>query len=59
MKKLDDFFLNQEEPVKGTFLALKEIILRQDPEITNVLKYGMPFFCYKEKCSVIYGFIKN
>lgn len=49
MKQLDDFYLNQEEPIKGTFLALKEIILEQDQDITNVLKYGMPFFCYKGK----------
>jgi hypothetical protein len=49
MKQLDDFYLNQDEPEKGAFLALKEIILKQDPEITNVLKYGMPFFCYKGK----------
>lgn len=49
MKQLDDFYLNQEEPIKGTLLALKEIILKQDKDITNVLKYGMPFFCYKGK----------
>lgn len=49
MKQLDDFYLNQEEPIKGTFLALKDIILKQDKDITHVLKYGMPFFCYKEK----------
>lgn len=49
MKQLDDFYLNQDEPIKGTFLALKEIILKQDNDITNVLKYGMPFFCYKGK----------
>lgn len=49
MKQLDDFYLNQEEPIKGIFLALKEIILKQDKDITNVLKYGMPFFCYKGK----------
>lgn len=49
MKQLDDFYLNQQEPVKGIFLALKEIILKQDSEITNTLKYGMPFFSYKRK----------
>ncbi len=49
MKQLDDFYLNQEEPIKGIFLALKEIILKQDKDITNTLKYGMPFFCYKGK----------
>ena len=30
MKQLDDFYLKQEEPIKGVFLALKEIILKQD-----------------------------
>ena len=49
MKQLDDFYLNQEEPLKGTLLALKEIILKQDKDISSVLKYGMPFFCYKGK----------
>ncbi|WP_286967563.1 DUF1801 domain-containing protein [Flavobacterium sp. UBA4854] len=49
MKQLDDFYLNQQEPIKGIFLALKEIILRQDQDITNTLKYGMPFFSYKGK----------
>lgn len=49
MKQLNDFYLNQEEPIKGTFLALKDIILKQDKDITHVLKYGMPFFCYKGK----------
>jgi len=49
MKQLDDFYLKQEEPIKEIFLALKEIILKQDHNITHVLKYGMPFFCYKGK----------
>ena len=49
MKQLDDFYIKQEEPIKGVFFALREIILKQDPEITHVLKYGMPFFCYKGK----------
>ena len=49
MNQLDDFYLNQEEPIKEVFLALKEIILKQDHDITNTLKYGMPFFSYKGK----------
>ncbi|WP_305775238.1 DUF1801 domain-containing protein [Flavobacterium sp. ACN6] len=28
---------------------MRDIILKQDTDITNVLKYGMPFFCYKGK----------
>lgn len=49
MKELDNFYEKQEEPFKEVFFALKEIILKQDKDITNVLKYGMPFFCYKGK----------
>jgi hypothetical protein len=48
-KQLDDFYLQKDEPIKGCLLALKNIILSQDPEITNTWKYGMPFFCYKGK----------
>lgn len=49
MKETDDFYEKQEQPFKEVLLALKEIILRQDKDITSVLKYGMPFFCYKGK----------
>ncbi|MEN2403045.1 DUF1801 domain-containing protein [Flavobacterium sp. MC2016-06] len=49
MKELDNFYEKLQEPERGIFLSLKEIILKQDNDITNVLKYGMPFFCYKGK----------
>ena len=49
MKEVDNFYLKQEEPIKGCLLALRDIILSQDAAITNTLKYGMPFFCYKGK----------
>jgi hypothetical protein len=49
MTALDNFYLNQAEPLKSTYLALKEIILSQDKNITNEFKYGGPFFYYKQK----------
>ncbi len=49
MKALDNFYIQQEELIRGTLLALKEIILLKDKQITNEWKYGMPFFCYKGK----------
>lgn len=49
MRELDNFYLQQDEPIKGTLLALREIILQQDEDVTNAWKYGMPFFCYKGK----------
>ena len=49
MRELDNFYLQHDEPIKGTLLALRDIILQQDKEVTNAWKYGMPFFCYKGK----------
>lgn len=49
MKAVDDFYFQQEEPVKSVFMALRDIILAQDKDVTSQLKYGMPFFCYKGK----------
>ena len=49
LKGVDHFYLKQEEPTKSCLLALKEIILALDPNVTNSLKYGMPFFSYKNK----------
>jgi len=45
----DAYFLKQKEPIRSCLLALKEIILSQDKEITFAIKYGMPFFCFKNK----------
>lgn len=46
---LDNFYLQQTEPVKSCLLALRQIILKQDADITTAWKYGMSFFCYKGK----------
>jgi hypothetical protein len=45
----DDFYLDQKEPVKSCVLALRDIILSHDKNITEAWKYSMPFFCYKGK----------
>ena len=49
MKTLADHYLSLQEPHKSCLLALRDIILSLDPDITHELKYGMPFFCYKGK----------
>lgn len=49
MNELTNFYLKQPEPVKSTFLALKDIIMQQDEQVTAAWKYGMPFFCFKGK----------
>lgn len=47
--KLYNFYFDKDEPVKNCLLALRSIILKQDINITETLKYGMPCFCYKKK----------
>ena len=49
LRDIDSFYLLKEEPVKSCLIALREIILSQDQEITAAWKYGMPFFCYRGK----------
>lgn len=49
MSEKDNFYLQYNEPISGCLLALKNIILLQDENITAEWKYGMPFFCYKGK----------
>ena len=49
MTERDHFYLHKEEPNKSCLLALRNIILNQDENITETEKYGMPCFCYKKK----------
>ncbi|MGK2861745.1 MAG: DUF1801 domain-containing protein [Chitinophagaceae bacterium] len=49
LQDLHNFYLKKEEPNKSCLLALRNIILDQDTNITETLKWGMPCFCYKKK----------
>lgn len=47
--ELHNFYLKKEDPNKSCLLALRTIILNQDPHVSETQKYGMPCFCYKKK----------
>lgn len=47
--ELHNYYLNKEEPNKSCLLALREVILKQDTNVTETRKWGMPCFCYKKK----------
>jgi hypothetical protein len=49
MNPIDQYFLKQEEPIKGCLLFLRQHILQQNEFITEKWSYGMPFYCYKGK----------
>lgn len=46
---IDNFYLSKEEPLQGTLLALRDMIMKMSEEITAEWKYGMPFFCIRGK----------
>jgi hypothetical protein len=49
LSHLDNFYLQKEEPLQSCLLALKAIILSQDKDVSSAWKYGMPFFCFRNK----------
>jgi hypothetical protein len=49
MRNIDSFYLGLKEPVKGCLDALRIIILKHHPGISESMKYGMPFFSIHKK----------
>ena len=49
LTELDHFYLKYEEPTQGCLLALRDIILKHDENITAEWKYKLPFFYFKGK----------
>jgi hypothetical protein len=49
LSPIDNYFLQQEEPVKSCLQSLRQQIKAFDKNISEKWQYGMPFFYYKEK----------
>ena len=49
MKTLDAFYADLKEPVRSCLEALRTIILKHNPDMSEAFKYGMPSFSYKKK----------
>ena len=49
LRPIDNYFLQKEEPIKSCLQFFREHILKQDANITEAWKYGMPFYCYNKK----------
>ena len=49
LNDLDNFYLRQNEPTKSCLLALRDIILKHNSNITAEWKYQLPFFYFKGK----------
>lgn len=46
-EELDHFYLNKEEPAKSCLLALRDLILRYNPDLKPVWRYRLPCFMLK------------
>jgi hypothetical protein len=49
IRKADAYYFNKAEPGRSCLLALRSLILNQDKEITETLKYAMPCFSFRKK----------
>ena len=49
IREVDNFYFSREEPYRSCLLVLRELIHKQDVNMTETLKYGIPCFCYKKK----------
>jgi hypothetical protein len=47
--QLDDFYLQQPEPNRSCYMALRDIISNCHPGITQEWKYKLPFFYLHQK----------
>ena len=46
IREIDNYFLQQHEPIKSYLLALRAFILTYDDGITEAWRYKMPFYFY-------------
>jgi hypothetical protein len=49
IRDIDNYFLQQDEPIRSYLLALRTCILDYNMGIAETWKYRMPFYCYKGK----------
>lgn len=59
MTELEQFYENQPPELREVYLALRQIILKQDENITPEWKYKLPFFYYKGKMLCYLWFHKS
>jgi len=49
LSPIDNYFSQQPEPTKSCLEFLRVHILKLDENISEVWRYGMPFYCYNKK----------
>lgn len=46
---IDTYFSQHDEPIRSCLQFLRAYIPKQNPNLAEAWKYGMPFFCYNGK----------
>lgn len=49
MENIANFYIQQDEPNRSCFLAMREILLQSDTEVEETIKYGSPCFVYRDR----------
>lgn len=49
MEDLFQYYHRQDEPNQSCLLALRDLILAQDPLVSETRKWNLPCFCYRKK----------
>lgn len=49
LRPIDNYFLQQDEPIKSCLQFLRQHILKFDKNFTETWQYGMPFYYYSDK----------
>lgn len=49
LRPMDNYFLQQEEPIKSCLQFLRKHILKLDKNFTETWQYGMPFYYHGDK----------
>ncbi len=59
MKPLDQFYAKLEEPEQSCLLALRQVLVNFDPNISEEWKYKLPFFYLNKKPFCYFWFHKK
>ena len=49
LKEIDLYFDSNDEPVRSCLNALRHFILQYNPEVSEIWRYRMPFYCFSGK----------
>ena len=59
MNPLEEYFLNQREPLQSVMLYLRQVIFETLPDIEEKYKYKIPFYYYKGESLCYLNILKN